>query len=317
MPADDARLTELEARVQEHSELLTTINQMIADLGRDFHRWTDRTVTWKTLITGVLIPVGVGVAACIFAAAAISNNSYNNRIPKDVEYGIANSQSLKKNFDSIEKHFDKIDSTLGEMTKTLGTLANSATISAGLKDAVSVRGSGLAKTLPTARRLLSVARNLNVQIPSAIYKVVYRRLFDHYQTATPDLKPHVWETILDCANTRTFTDAVSYPLSESDVQQARAANKYFEGEIDLSSKAEWKDAIFNHCKISMSDPKRGLNLVHVRFVECEFDLRSSDIVSARLVETVLQTPKPALDIPRFSVAPPHYRPGPRADSTGN
>jgi hypothetical protein len=312
MPAEDARITELEGRVHEHSDVLTAINQSIAELSRDFQRWTDRAVTWKSLITGVLIPVVVGVAACILGAAAISNSSYNNRIPKDVEYGISNSLSLKKSFDSIETHFAKIDGTLSEISKTLGDLANSGTISAGLKDAVSVRGSLLAKTLPNARRLLSLARNLKVQIPSKTYKTVYRRLFDHYNAATAELKPHVWEALIDCANTRTFTDAVSYPLTDSDIQQS--AGNYFEGEIDLSSRTEWKDAIFRNCKITISAPRRGLNLVHVRFVDCEFDLPPSDIASARLVETVLQTPKPAFDIPHFRVLPPRYRPNSSASS---
>ena len=312
------RIVKLEEEISANAERTTNIHQDVTKLMSGLELLRDRAVTWKQLIIGVIIPFVVCAAGSILGSAALFSSSYSNRIPKDIEYGISTSPSLKKNFDAIDTQLAKLDSRLSGFSKTLGSLADPATLSASLKDATSVRKGLLAQTLPRIRNLLRVAKEMRVPLPPNTYKIMSIHLFGHYLSSNQPLRRDVWNTLNECASTRTFTDAALHPLSDAEIEQARSKKKYFEGDIDLSSRPEWKDVVFKDCRIAISKPERGLNLVNVRFVDCEFTSNVENVVSARLFESVLQTVGPELDIPHFKVLRPYfYQKDAAAEGVGN
>jgi len=114
------------------------------------------------------------------------------------------------------------------------------------------------------------------------------------------------------AETKTYTDAKLYPVHDSEVVEAKAANNYFEGKIDLSSKTTWKDSLFRNCTITISNPDNLFSLENTRFVDCSFQVEADEGVKKKLVSSFLETTEPTLTVPRFSVgtpkAPKHYSP---------
>jgi len=185
-------------------------------------------ITYQWLFTSL----GVFTAIVL----AVAGFFYKDLIPNQISEGITNSTSLKERFTDVHEQLTSLSGKLDKLQLTVSSTLHPKIIAAAIKDATSGDKASLTKTLPTARNLLTVAREMKVPLREKDYKDISKPLFSYYVSAKEPLKQELWATFIELANTRTSTDAILYPLSEEEIAKARPDN-YFEGaEIDLSTK---------------------------------------------------------------------------------
>jgi len=305
-----ARIEKLDSSFKEDTdELKDEIKALRKEL--EIKTSAERAVTWPPF----LWLLGVMATSAIVVASIF----YTLLLPDKMEMGISNSASLSKKFDGVDKQFGELNGSLKEihneiteMRFSMKGIVDAKFISAALRDTVSGDKSTLSKRLPDVKRLTHLIISQKTLLPNKDYKEISKPLLNHYQSSKPPLKDQLWEALIELANARSSTDAIAHPLSEEDIAAAQARGGYIENvEVDLSQKENWEDVIFKNCKISISKPGNDLILTTVRFIECSFQLQSSNGSMQELLETVLKNPDPQISktIARFRVLTPIYRPG--------
>ena len=245
------------------------------------------TVTWKALYSSL------GVFAAI--VLGVTGFFYTRMLPDKVELGISNSPSLSKSFVAVDKQFDSLVEKVDKLQVTVSSTMNPKIVAAAIKDATSGDKVSLIRTLPNARKLLTIAREMKVPLTEKEYKEISAPLFSQYVSARDSFKQELWSTFLELAHTRTSTDALLHPVSEEEVARAKASNNYFEGaEIDLSTRETWKDTIFKNCQIRISNPGNNLILDHVRFIDDEFNSVAENETSRKLFQSLLESDSPSV-----------------------
>jgi hypothetical protein len=182
-------------------------------------------ITWKELLgtLGVILLV-IGVFTSLF---------YKTLLTSQIETGISTSPYLKTNFESIGKQFEIVNSRLDKIVSA-SPILNPKILSAVLKEATKGDAKSLASALPNVRNILSIAREKRVPLPDQDYKEISNPLFAKYDSAKTPLQHELWLTFIELANTRSSTDTVLHPVTDSEIAQATATGNFFEGKsIDL------------------------------------------------------------------------------------
>lgn len=302
------RLIGIETQLNTHTREVATVQEGLMSLSANLQSLRDRAVTSWQVITRVLLPLmGTVVGAAVVLYFGLSTQ-YNNRLPKEIEYGIYSSLALKDRFGTVDVRLTKIDDKLGEISRTLGLFRNASAVSTAILEATSVPKDQLAKAIPRVRSLFDFAKSSRTPLSASTYKRVSQRLFSHYLASKEPLKQEVWDVLAYAVTTRTSTDLSSAPVSDSEIEQARAVGNFFEGEIDLSQKTEWKNAIFRNAKIIISKPDNELVLDGVRFIDCDFQSIPQNASNQKLVQNLLVAPRPELSVTinSYRVLTPRY-----------
>ncbi|HEY0006383.1 MAG TPA: hypothetical protein VGB17_16495 [Pyrinomonadaceae bacterium] len=304
------RTIKLETKLDTTYEMVQKLEGKVDELRKELEAETslDRTVTWKPL----LWLLGLMVTSTLVVAGFL----YKEMLPEKIEIGISNSTSLAKSFGGFNKHLDELDGALkeirnevAEMRNDIRGLADSKFISAALKDAVSGDKASLAKRLPDVKRLTHQIATLKVPLPDRDYREISKPLAHHYNSSKPPLKHQLWEVLVELANARSSTEAITHPLSETEIAEARAAGKYVENaDVDLSEKTNWEEVIFKNCKIRISKPENNLTLNRVQFIECRFQLEVESGPSQNLLKAILENNGSQISatIAQYMVLPPVY-----------
>jgi hypothetical protein len=255
-------------------------------------------ITWKELLgtLGVILLV-IGVFTSLF---------YKTLLTSQIETGISTSPYLKTNFESIGKQFEIVNSRLDKIVSA-SPILNPKILSAVLKEATKGDAKSLASALPNVRNILSIAREKRVPLPDQDYKEISNPLFAKYDSAKTPLQHELWLTFIELANTRSSTDTVLHPVTDSEIAQATATGNFFEGKsIDLSSQTNWKDTIFRNCRFTISQPENDLTLTHVRFVDSEFSPMAENKTSLNLFKSFIESDGPTVtaNVARFVVDQP-------------
>jgi hypothetical protein len=254
-------------------------------------------VTWQQLFTSVgVIVLIVGGLASLF---------YKTLLTSQIEQGISKSAYLSKNFAEVEKQFSLINARLDKFVST-SPILNPKILTAVLKEAISGDSISLASNLPNVRNMLTIAREKKVPLPDQTYKEISKPLFIKYDSAKQPLRQELWLTFIELANTRTSTDNILHPVSESEIQRAKDANNFFEGNVDLSSRTTWKDTIFRNCTFTITNPGNDLTLTRVRFIDSEFQFVSESSAGRNLFQSLLESDisRVTAIIARFAVDQP-------------
>jgi hypothetical protein len=230
----------------------------------------------------------------------------------------AQGSAFTPRFDGLDERMKKLESSVETIGNKLGLTisivgpANPRTMKAALDRETSVDQSSVAQALPNVTNILKVVRNMHVRMRSGDYDGPSRRLFDHYARAKEPEKDKIWDVLLDMANTRTTSDSVTSPVSQVEIDAAKAAKvkNYFEGEeVDLNSRIAWHGTIFKNCKIKISNPSADLGLENVRFVDCDFSAIEDDKRTTKIMGSVIQSSSDRISVavPNFKVLRPYFR----------
>jgi hypothetical protein len=309
------RLTELEGHSQKHADELVGLRQAMTTVNATVQSLSERAVTSWQLITRFLVPVLLALVGIYFTLSSQFNSNYTDRLPKEIEYGIASSPSLKDKFsgvdnrlNAIDNRLEKIDAKLDEVSRTLALFANTSTISSAILDATSAPPSQLAKSIPRIQSLFEFAKNSRAPLPTTVYARASQNLFKNYAASSGSLKNQLWSLLTLALTTKSSTDVALSPVSDSRIDEAKRGGNLFEGEIDLSQRTEWKDAIFREAKISISKPDTELILDQVRFIDCDFQSLPEHEDNQKLVQTILASTSPEVRVAinSFRVLKPRY-----------
>jgi hypothetical protein len=235
---------------------------------------------------------------------------YHEILPTLIDRSISDSKPLAKRFENTDERFNEINITLNEIRSDIKSLSDARFLSSALKDATSGDERTLTRRLPDANRLLRQVRSMRVSLSAKEYNDISRPLLNHYSSAKPPLKEQLWETLVEVANARSSTDAISHPLAQLDIDSARDAGKYFEAvEVDLSSSPDWEGAIFLACKIRISKPENNLSLKGVRFVQCDFGSMPENESSRKLLGAIVSSTNSEVSgtVAHFGVQTPVYK----------
>jgi hypothetical protein len=227
-------------------------------------------------------------------------------------------QGVDSKVTSLDQRVSSINDKLELVLSIVRPTVNRRTMTSALKHEASVNNASLREALPNTKNILTVVKNMRVPLRSQDYRDVSQRFFSHYVSAKEPLKNEVWKTLLDLASVRTATDAKAYPVTQSEIEKAKVSKNYFEGEIDLSSRTTWRNAIFKNCKIKISKPDSDLGLVKVRFIDCRFEEIAENERNRKIVTSFLQSsgPEVTVAVPNFRVLKPYFRIGSPVEPAG-
>jgi len=305
-------LGQVEGKTDSHSGEIQKLEAAVGEIRKLVLERTSatRAVTWNQLLmfAGFFVFV-MGPLISILAAAA---NAWI--LPGRIEHVVTNSDKVKNYFVGI------VDSRLDEKLKPINqTLASVSTIDEnirGIRDDLTALTS-LVKTTATrkgvtkaihnhsssrrrdynlkeVRALLTAVQELKIPLERQDFKDLSMNLYLQYlATKEPEKKKELLETFIKAANAKSISEPTLHEIPPAVIAHAKASNNYFEGEVDLSSRSEWKGAVFNHCKIVISKPDVWVVLREVRFLDCSFD-SLPDSPAVNLLSTYLETTRPTL-----------------------
>lgn len=237
---------------------------------------------------------------------ALTVVTFTSVLPEKIQTGIANSESLNRRFGGLDSSLKEIKSDLDKLTEDLRKLNTGDDVAAKLKKFTSRDTGSLKQGLMRANELLDTTKKLRIPLSAENYSEVSRKLVQQYESSNESVKKDVWATLVELANTKTFTDLILYPISESTVSEARSNNRYFEGEIDLSSRSNWQNTIFRNCTITVRNPSGAFSLENSRFIDCTFVFDSDHIANRKLLASFLGAPGATITVPKFTVDQPRY-----------
>jgi outer membrane murein-binding lipoprotein Lpp len=276
----DRGLASLEPKIDAHAKDLQKLDRHFDSLRTLVEDRTSasRAVTWTqlgALLFILLIPIA-GPASSVF---------YAYILPQKIETVISGSSSLNTKLSAIDEKLKPINEKLTAIqgdTKSVNTRLDliesivfpnltRRTVATVLQKEMSGSAASLSEALPRTRSLLGVVKKEKLALQREDYKALSGHLLAAYSSAQEPLRQELWETIIEAANTRSVADPTRNAQAEAElIRRAKEAGSYFEGVIDLSTKSSWKDAIFQNCKIIISNPDAPILLDGVRFINCDF-----------------------------------------------
>lgn len=227
---------------------------------------------------------------------------YGTPFTDRIKVTIQESAFLKEKFAETQAGFDKINARLDKMgADDLGALMlplkNPSLVLESFKQITSGKPESLTATLPEARRLLPILRDSKGKIPERAYQEASRPLLKQYPRAEGALKNELWLTVVELTTTKSVTDSRTSPLGESELKRITDAGKLFEDRnktFDLSEREQWKDVIFRNCKVTVSNPKKTLELINVRFLDVDFQSMAQNQAGENLVAALLSNNSSAI-----------------------
>jgi archaellum component FlaC len=255
-----------------------------------------RTVTWVqlgALIFVLLVPIG-GTVGGLF---------YQYVLPNRIEQVVAASTAVGTRFDeklrpineSLQANNDKLkslDESVNRLDRAFKHAFTRKRVLPDIRRQVSAPKKALNKTLPEARELFTVVREMEVPLTKQDYKALSQLLLDRYATADEEQKGQIVATLAEAAKARSATENQS--LDPATIATAKRADNYYEGTIDLSTRSSWKDAVFANCTIIMSKPENPIVLDGVRFMNCDFQGDFKESAHRELLTAILQSPQPTV-----------------------
>jgi septal ring factor EnvC (AmiA/AmiB activator) len=315
----DRNLATVEAKIDGHSNDIRKLDGTLEGLRELVEQRTSasRTVTWKQLIgfTSAFVFVVAPLLSLLVTAG------YAWFLPQRIERVVSNSDVLKTHFTTLINA--SLDERLRPTNKALSTIeqntngiieqlkalkaAEKTTVTRKgvvqrLKHHAQSHGNTLKNDLREIQQLMAAVELLKVPLERQDYKEISSRLYRQYRATTEtQQKNELLATFIKAANAKSVSEPTLHEPSENEIERAKRDGNYFEGTIDLSSSKEWKDTVFNKCRIIISKPEVGVILTNVRFLECNFDAVTESAPIRDLLSTYLETTRPTLTFPGYRV----------------
>jgi archaellum component FlaC len=287
------------AEIKELKNGVNTVREWVAE-----QTSASRTVTWKQLAGVVSVLVFVTTPLVTLAMSLWSTSSLTNRIVAEVK-----SDGMKPYFltmintglddrlkptntslSTIMENTNSIKQQLAALKSAVKTTVTRKGVAGQLKHHTEGAAPSIRKNLPDVQDLLEAVEAMRVPLERQDYQSLSSRLYSLYATTTdPQMKKEFLATFIKAANAKSVSEPALHNVAESEFARARNSNNYFEGTIDLSSRPEWKDAIFNKCAIIISKPDTPLVLANVRFLECGFDSITESAAVRDFLSVYLET----------------------------
>jgi hypothetical protein len=254
-----------------------------------------RTVTWVqlgALILFLLIPIGGAASTVVYKYVLPNRVDEIVLASKDIDSRLNEKlKPINENVITTNEQLKKLDESVNKLNRAMKQTLNRNRVLPTLRRQVGAPRRTLNTTLPAARELFAVVREMGVPLTGQDYKSLSQPLLDNYASASEPVKEQIAQTLVEAAKGRTATNDNGGATA---IAEAKQAGNYFEGIIDLSSRPTWKGALFSNCTIVLSKPETPVLLDGVRFVNCDFQGDFKESAHRELLTAILQSSLPTV-----------------------